>query len=73
MYLQVLYLSDVTDIAGHHIEPWVIKGKRDITRSSRWEWPIQQQPPTAAWNVWNKAIEEAFTEEEDITHKLGVV
>jgi hypothetical protein len=24
-----------------------------------------------AWKVWNKAIEEAFTEEEDITHQLG--
>jgi hypothetical protein len=71
MYLQVFYLSDVTAIAGHHIEAWVIKGKRDNMMSSKWEWPIQQRPPTAAWKVWNKAIEEAFTEEEDITHQLG--
>jgi hypothetical protein len=71
MYLQVFYLSDVTDISGHHIEAWVIKEKRDGTRSSNWEWLIQQQPSTAAWNVWNKVIEEAFTEEEDITHQLG--
>jgi hypothetical protein len=56
IYLQVLYLSDITDIAGHHIEAWVIKAKRDGTRSSKWEWPIQQRPPTAAWKVWNKAI-----------------
>jgi hypothetical protein len=35
MYLQVFYLSDVTDIAGHHIEAWVTKGKRDSTRSSK--------------------------------------
>jgi hypothetical protein len=27
IYLQVFYLSDVTDIAGNHIEAWVIKGK----------------------------------------------
>jgi hypothetical protein len=71
MYLQVFYLSDVKDIAGHHIEAWAIKGKRDDTRSSKWEWPIQQRLPTAAWKVWNKAIGEAFTEEEDITHQLG--
>jgi hypothetical protein len=71
MYLKVFYLSDVTDIAGHHIEAWAIKGKRDDTRSSKWEWPIQQRPPTAAWKVWKKAIGEAFTEEEDITHQLG--
>jgi hypothetical protein len=71
MYLQVFYLSDVTDIAGHYIEPRVIKGKRDDMRSSKWEWPIQQRPPTAAWKVWNKVIEEAFTEEEDITNQLG--
>jgi hypothetical protein len=71
MYLQVFYLSDVTEIVGHHIEAWVIKGKRDGTRSSKWEWPIQQQPPAGAWKVWNKAIKEAFTEEEDITHQLG--
>jgi hypothetical protein len=37
MYLQVFYLSDVTNIAEHHIEAWVIKGKRDGTRSSKWE------------------------------------
>jgi hypothetical protein len=40
-------------------------------RSSKWEWPIQQRPPTAAWKVWNKVIEEAFAEEEDITNQLG--
>jgi hypothetical protein len=71
MYLQVLYLSEVTDISGQHIEAWVIEGKRDGIMSSKWEWPIQQRPPMAAWKVWNKAIEEAFTEEEDITHQLG--
>jgi hypothetical protein len=71
MYIQVFYLSDFTDISGHHIEPWIIKGKRDGTRSSKWEWPIQHRPQTAAWKVWNKAIEEAFTEEEDIIHQLG--
>jgi hypothetical protein len=71
IYLQVFYLSDVTYIAGHHIEAWVIKGKRDGTMISKWEWSIQQRPPTAAWKVWNKAIGEALTEEEDITHQLG--
>jgi hypothetical protein len=71
IYLQVFYLSDVTDIDGHHIEPWVSKGKLDGTRSSKWECPIQQRPPMAAWKVWNNAIEEASTEEEDITHQLG--
>jgi hypothetical protein len=71
LYLQVFYLSDVADIAGQYIEPWAIKGKRDSTRSSAWEWPIQQRPTTAAWKVYNKAIKEAFTEEEDITHQLG--
>jgi hypothetical protein len=40
-------------------------------KSSAWEWPIQQRPTTAAWKVWKKAIKEAFTEEEDITHQLG--
>jgi ribonuclease HI len=39
--------------------------------SSKWEWPIQQRPPTASWKVCNKAIGIAFTEEEDITHQLG--
>jgi hypothetical protein len=31
MYLQFFSLSDVTDIAGHHIEAWVIKGN-EMTR-----------------------------------------
>jgi hypothetical protein len=47
-----------------------IRGRKGA-RSSKWEWPIQQRPPTAAWKVWNKAFGEAFTEEEDITHQLG--
>jgi hypothetical protein len=42
MFLQVFYLSDVTDIAGHHIEACEIKGKRDGTMISKWEWPIQK-------------------------------
>jgi hypothetical protein len=71
MYLQVFYLSDVTNIAGHHIEEWAIKVKQDGTRSSKWEWPIQQRPPMVARKVWNKVIGEAFIEEEDITHQLG--
>jgi hypothetical protein len=71
MYLQVFYLSDFTDIAGHNIDAWVIKGERERTRSSKWEWPIQQRPPTTAWKVWNKAIGEAFTEEKNIAHQLG--
>jgi hypothetical protein len=70
MYLHVFYLSDITEIAGHHIEEWVIQGKRDGVRSRKWEWSIQQRPPTAAWKVWNKVIGEEFTEEEDITHQL---
>jgi hypothetical protein len=71
MCLKVFYLSDVTDIAGQDIESCVIKGKRYCTRSSKWESPIQQRPPTAACKVWNKAIKDTFTEEEDITHQLG--
>jgi hypothetical protein len=57
LYLQVVYLSDVTDISGHNIEAWAIKGKRESSRSSKWEWPIQQRPLTVTWKVWNKAIE----------------
>jgi hypothetical protein len=28
-------------------------------------------PPTAAWKTWNKAIKEAFIEDEDIKNHLG--
>jgi hypothetical protein len=41
-------------------------------RRSKWEWTKQQQPPAATRKTWNKVIEEAFIEEEDITHHLGM-
>jgi hypothetical protein len=71
MYLKVFHLSDVTDIDGRRIEAWVIKGKRDGTRSSKWEWPIQQRPPTAAWKVWNKVM--SFICASVINHDITIV
>jgi hypothetical protein len=70
MNLQAFYILDIAGIAGQYIDTWTIKGKCDRTTSSKWEWPIQQRPPVVAWKTWNKAIEEAFIEEEDITHHL---
>jgi hypothetical protein len=40
-------------------------------RHSKWEWSLQQPTQAVAWKTWNKAIEEAFLEKEDITQHLG--
>jgi hypothetical protein len=48
-----------------------IKGKYDGTRRIKLEWPIKHRPPAEAWMTQNKAIEDSFLDEEDITHHVG--
>jgi hypothetical protein len=67
MYLQAFYLWDIADIAGQYIETWAIKGKRDGTRHSKWEWSIQQQPQLRHGRHGIRRLKK----EEDITHHLG--
>jgi hypothetical protein len=40
LYLQVFYTSDIADISGKNLEPWVMKGQGQSTRKSIWEWLV---------------------------------
>jgi hypothetical protein len=47
LYLQVFFLSDITDHSGHNIEDWVKQGHNQNSNSNsniKWEWPVQQRP-----------------------------
>jgi hypothetical protein len=49
IYLQVFHTSDITDLAGNTIEDWAKQGKRQINRTSKWNWPVQQRQPASSW------------------------
>jgi hypothetical protein len=48
IYLQVFHVSNITDLAGKTIEEWAKRGKRQSNRTSKWNWPVQQRPPSGA-------------------------
>jgi hypothetical protein len=55
IYLQVLYLSDITNIKGNKIAAWAGRGQKKYGWQSTWEWPVQQIP--IAWKAWKEALE----------------
>jgi hypothetical protein len=55
IYLQVFYLSDITNIKGNKIEAWVGRGQKQDGRQSTWEWSVQQRP--IAWKAWKESLE----------------
>jgi hypothetical protein len=42
IYLRAFYVSDITDLGGKSIEEWAKHGKRQATRTIKWNWPVQQ-------------------------------
>jgi hypothetical protein len=69
LYLQVFFTSDIADNISKNLEPWVLKGQRQSTRNSIWEWLVQQRP--TAWKAWKQAITELFTQDGSILQPLG--
>jgi hypothetical protein len=69
LYLQVFYTSDIADNRSKTLEPWVMKGKRQITRKIIWEWPVQQRP--TAWKSWKQAITEMLAQDSSMFQTLG--
>jgi hypothetical protein len=41
IYLQVFYISYITDLAVTTIEEWAKQGKRKSNKTSKWSWPVQ--------------------------------
>jgi hypothetical protein len=69
LYLQVFFTSDIVDNSGKNLEPWVLKGQRQSTRKSIWEWPVQQRP--TSWKNWKQAITELFAQDGSMLQPLG--
>jgi hypothetical protein len=62
IYLQMLLVSDITDINGKYISPWTRCGKRCMERNSVWDWTIQQRPTKrAAWKTLTGIISQYNT------------
>jgi hypothetical protein len=68
IYLQVFYLSDITNIKGNKISAWAGRGQKQAGRQSTWEWPVQQRP--IAWKAWKEALE-YLAPDGDIGDTLG--
>jgi hypothetical protein len=68
IYLQALYLSDITNIKGNKIEAWEGRGQKQAGHQSTWEWQIQQRP--IAWKAWKEALE-YLSSEGDIGESIG--
>jgi hypothetical protein len=71
IYLQALYISDITDLAGKSIEDWARQGKRQASRTIMWKWPVQQRPPDATWKNWQLALQGIASEDGDLLQYLG--
>jgi len=56
LYLQVLFLSDLTSADGTVIIPACKQGHRLVNRVSDLNWLIQDRPPPAAWTLWKQAL-----------------
>jgi hypothetical protein len=68
LYLQVFFLSDITDHSGHTIEDWVKQGHNQ-NNNSKWEWPVQQRP--TSWKAWKQAVDEVLSCDGVRTKHLG--
>jgi hypothetical protein len=68
MYLQLFYLSDITNIKGNKIAAWAGRGQKQSGCQSTWEWPVQQRP--IAWKAWKAALE-YLAPDGDIGDPLG--
>jgi hypothetical protein len=68
IYLQVFFLSDITNIQGNKITAWAGRGQKQYGRQSTWDWPIQQRP--IAWKAWKSALE-YLAPDGDIGDPLG--
>jgi hypothetical protein len=69
MYLQVFFTPDIADNSGNNLDTWVMKGKRQSTRNSIWEWPVQKRP--TSWEARKQAITELFAQDDSMLQPLG--
>lgn len=52
----MLTLADITSVDGRMIIIPTLTGQKILDRSSRSNWPTQQQPPPREWTMWLSAL-----------------
>ena len=65
MYLQVIFLSDITLSDGKTVHPAVLLGKCMEDRVHRWDWPLQPRPPASDWRLFRKCMKLIWTKNND--------
>ena len=56
LFLQVLTISDITTGCGTKITKAAWNGVRDMTRTSRYQWPLQGSPNSQDWVLWRACL-----------------
>ena len=51
LYLQITFLSDITNIAGEKIIQGATTGQKQDIPPSKLRWPAQQKPNKTTWQV----------------------
>ena len=65
-YLQVIYLSDITNARGNEIDTGYYHETR---HDSAIHWSNVPYPPEITWNTWRKAVQTTFVQ-TNTPHKL---
>jgi hypothetical protein len=68
LYLQVFFLSVITDRIGRNIEDWVKQGHNQNS-NIKWEWPVQQRP--TSWKAWKQVVDEVLSCNGALTQHIG--
>ena len=63
-YLKVIYLSDITNVLGTHIDYEYFTNQ---VHDSTLKWPQLTYPPQISWNIWRQTIIKTFCSHKDTT------
>ena len=60
IYLQVTWVSDISNMKGDKILESALKGERSINQTSNVQWSLQQRPNEQIWKIWRKTIRHIY-------------
>ena len=60
MYLQIVWLSDISDMEGKCIDKLAMQGCKSDYITTPHTWPIQMKPATKDWSKWRKALQQSL-------------
>ena len=60
IYLQITFLSDITNIAGEKIIKGATTGQKQDIPTSKLRWPVQQKPNKTTWQIWKSVLKNIY-------------